>query len=113
MRKDFDMVSSNTLEVLESPLSLLPGMEPVFTVEVAGSGTIDITGITTPMKLFKGTKDITSTNLSGSVTVSGRTITCQKITGLTPGEYVFYIYFNDGGVKTQRFCRFFVAREGV
>ena len=112
-RRDYGMVASNTLEILESPLALLPGMEPTFTVVVAGSGTIDVSGITTPMKLFKGTKDVTSTNLSGSVSVSGRAITCKKIITLTPGDWAFYLYFNDGGVLTERFCRFSVAKEGA
>ena len=112
-KRDFGMVSSNSLEVLESPLTLLPGMEPTFSVNVAGTGTIDTTGITSPMKLYKGTKDVSSTNLTGSVSISGRTITCKTITGLTPGDWVFYLYFNDGGVLTGRFCRFSVSKEGA
>jgi hypothetical protein len=108
-RRDFGMVASNTLEVQESPLTLLPGMEPVFSINVAGTGTID----TPTMKLFKGTKDISGTNLTGSMSVSGRSIVCKKITTLTPGVYVFYVYFNDGSVLTGRFCRFSVSKEGA
>jgi hypothetical protein len=107
--KTFGMVSTNSLEIFESPLSMLPGNSPVFTVVVAGEGTID----TPTMKLFKGTKDVSATNLTGSMSVSGRAITCKKITTLTPGDWVFYIYFNDAGVATERFCRFSVAKEGV
>lgn len=108
-KRDFGMVASNTLEILESPLTLLPGIEPVFTVNIAGTETI-----TSPtMKLFKGTKDVSSTNLTGSMSVSGRAITCKKITTLTPGDWVFYIYFTDGGILTERFCRFTVAKEGA
>lgn len=108
-KRDFDMVSSNNLEVRESPLVLLPGMEPVFTVVIDGSGTI-----TDPtMKLYKGSKDVSATNLTGSMAVSDRSITCKKITGLTAGNWVFYIYYTDGGVLTQRFCRFYVAPEGA
>ena len=103
------MVPTNSLEILESPLTLLPSVEPVFSVEIAGSGTID----TPTMKLYKGSKDVSSTNLTGSMSVSGRTIVCKKITTLTPGDWVFYIYFNDGGIATQRFCRFYVAKEGA
>lgn len=103
------MVPTNSLEILESPLTLLPGVEPVFTVVVAGTGTID----TPTMKLYKGSKDVSATNLTGSMSVSGRAVTCKKITALTPGEWVFYIYFNDGGIATQRFCRFTVAKEGA
>lgn len=103
------MTPTNSLEILESPLTLLPGVSPVFSVEIAGSGTID----TPTMKLYKGSKDVSSTNLSGSMSVSDRTIVCKQITTLTPGEWVFYIYFNDGGIPTQRFCRFYVAKEGA
>jgi hypothetical protein len=108
-KRDFGMVSTNSLEILESPLALLPGMEPVFSVVIAGSGVID----TPTMKLYKGTKDVSSTNLSGSMTVSGRSILCKKIISLTPGDWVFYISFNDGGSATKRFCRFSVAKEGA
>lgn len=108
-KRDFGMVPTNSLEILESPLTLLPAVEPVFSVDVSGSGTID----TPTMKLYKGTKDVSATNLTGSMTVSGRTIVCKKITSLTPGDWVFYIYFNDGGIATERFCRFTVAKEGA
>lgn len=108
-RRDFSMVPTNSMEILESPLTLLVGAEPVFSVVIAGSGTID----TPTMKLYKGTKDISGTNLTGSMSVSGRTIVCKKIAGLSPGEFVFYIYYNDGGVATGRFCRFSVPKEGA
>jgi len=108
-KNDFGQVSSNNLEVLESPLTVLSGMSPAFTVLVSGSGTID----TPTMKLYKGSKDVTSTNTTGSMSVSGRAITCKQITTLSTGDWVFYIYFNDGGVPSERFCRFYVPREGV
>jgi hypothetical protein len=107
--RDFDMVSTNTLEVRESPIALLPGMEPVFTVIIEGVGEI-----TTPtMKLFKGSKDVSATNLSGSMSISGRYITCKKIISLTPGNWAFYIYYIDAGIATERFCRLSVAPEGA
>src|SRR4026208_1728293 len=102
-RRDFGQVASNSLEILESPLTLLPGVEPVFSVTVAGSGVLD----TPTMLLYKGTKDVSSTNLSGSMSISDRAIICKKIEDLTPGDYVFYIFFNDGGIATCRFCRFY------
>jgi hypothetical protein len=108
-KRDFGQVASNSLEILESPLTLLPGVEPVYSVTVAGSGTI----ASPTMKLYKGTKDVSSTNLSGSMSVSGRTIVCKKIITLTPGDWVFYIYFTDGGIATERFCRFTVGKEGA
>lgn len=108
-KKNFSMVPTNSLEILESPLTLLPGVEPVFTVAISGTGTID----TPTMKLYKGSKDVSLTNLSGSMSVAGRSITCKKIISLTPGDWVFYIYFNDGGAATERFCRFSVGKEGA
>ena|SRR5688572_25610244 len=108
-RRDFGQVASNTLEVLESPLTLLPGMEPEYALQVEGSGTL----ASPTMKLYKGTKDVSSTNLTGTMSVSGRSIVLKKITGLTPGDWVFYVYFTDGGVMTCRFCRFYVGKEGA
>lgn len=108
-KRDFGMVPTNSMEILESPLTLLPGVEPVFSVDIAGSGTID----TPTMKLYKGSKDVSSTNLTGSMSVTNRTIVCKKITTLTPGDWVFYIYYNDGGVASGRFCRFYVSKEGA
>lgn len=108
-RKDFGQVASNSLEILESPLTLLPGVEPVFSVHVAGTGTLD----TPTMSLYKGTKDVSLTNLSGSMSISGRSIICKKIISLTPGDYVFYVFYNDGGVATVRFCRFYVGKLGA
>lgn len=107
--KTFDQVTSNRLEILESPLSLLPGMSPLYTVTIAGTGTI----ASPTMKLFKGSKDVSSSNLSGSMSVSGRAITLKTIINLTPGDWVFYIYYTDGGVADERFCRMYVARESA
>lgn len=107
-KRDFGQVATNRMEVLESPLTILPGITPTCSITIAGSGTI----ASPTMKLFKGSKDISGTNLSGSMSVSGRVITCKTITGLTPGEYVFYVYYTDNGVTDGRFCRFYVPREG-
>lgn len=108
-KRDFGQVASNTLEVLESPISLLPGMEPVFALHVEGSGTL----ASPTMKLYKGTKDVSVTNLTGSMSVSDRSIVWKKMVSLTPGDWVAYIYFTDGGIATARFCRFHVGKEGA
>jgi len=108
-KRDFGQVATNSLEILESPLTLLPGVEPVFSVTIAGSGTL----ASPTMKLYKGTKDMSATNLTGSMSVSGRTIVCKKINALTAGEWAFYIYYTDDGQTTERFCRFSVAKEGA
>lgn len=108
-KRDYGMVASNTLEIIESPLTLLPGAEPVFSVEIVGEGTL----ASPTMKLYKGTKDVSLTNLSGSMSINGRSITCKKIISLTPGDWVFYVYFTDNGIATERFCRFSVGKEGA
>lgn len=109
MKRDFGQISTNRLEILESPLTILPGAEPVFTVQISGEGTI----ASPTMKLFKGTKDVSSTNLTGSMSVSLRSITLKKITSLSPGDWAFFIYFTDDGVADERFGRFFVPKESA
>ena len=107
--RTFDMVATNSLEALESPLVLLPGMSPIITMTIGGTGTI-----TNPtMKLFKGSKDVSATNLSGSMSVTGRAITCKQITSLSAGEWIFYVLYEDAGVPDERFCRFSVMKEGL
>jgi hypothetical protein len=108
-KRDFGQVATNRMEVLESPLTILPAVQPIFTITIGGTGTL----ASPTMKLYKGTKDISSTGLSGSMSVNGRTITCKQITGLSAGDYAFYIYYTDGGVADSRFCRFSVPREGA
>lgn len=108
--RDYNMLASNTKEVRESPISLLPGEEPVFTVTIEGTGTISGTPT---MELYKGSTD-DSSNLTGSVSVSDRAITCKKITNLVGGaDYVFYITFVDDLVTTVRFCRLHVLKKGI
>lgn len=109
----FDMVATNRLEALESPMVFLPQQEPKITFNIGGSGTIDVTGITTSCKLFKGSKDVTATNLSGSVSITGRAFTAKQIVSLTPGDWILYIIYNDNGIKDQRFLRFTVMKEGL
>jgi hypothetical protein len=106
-KRDFGMVAINRLEVLESPMTLLPGMEPIFTIHIGGNGTL----ASPTMKLFKGSKDVSGTNLTGSMSVSGRVLTCKQITGLSAGEWAFYVYYTDGGLASGRFGRFTVPRE--
>lgn len=108
-QKTYDMAATNSREIRQSPLTILPGAEPRFAITISGSGTI----ASPTMKLYKGSKDISSTNLTGSMVVAGRTITCKQITGLSKGEYVFYVYYTDGGLADGVFCRFSVPREGA
>lgn len=113
MSQGFNAVSVNTKEVRESPRQALPGEHPVYTITIDGSGTI-ASDATLTMKLFKGSSDISATNLSGSLSVSGMTITTKIITGLIGGnEYVFYVYFTLNGILCGRYCRIIVPKEGA
>lgn len=112
-QKTFDMVATNRLEALESPMVFLPQQKPIITFNIAGSGTIDTTGITTTCKLFKGAKDVSADNLTGAISISERRFTAKQLTGLTPGDWVLYIIYNDNGIQDQRFLRFSVMKEGV
>jgi len=106
----FNTLASNTREAKNSPFSYLPGEEPVWQLTVAGSGTL----ASPTMKLFKGSSDISSTNLTGSLSVSGRTITTKKATSLVGGsDYAAIVYFTDNGILTGRFWRFSVQKEGA
>ena len=111
--KTFDMVATNRLEALESPFVFLPNQKPIITFNIAGSGTIDVSGISDPCKLFKGAKDVSATNLTGSVSITERRLTAKQIVSLTPGDWVLYIIYNDNGVQDERFLRFTVMKEGV
>lgn len=108
-RRDFGQVVTNSLEILESPLTVLGGQSPQYAINIPGSGTL----ASPTMKLYKGSKDVSSTCLSGSMSISGRSITTKTFINLSPGDWVFYIYFTDNGVADERFCRFYVPREGV
>lgn len=109
-RRDFGMVSTNTLEIRQSPISLLPDVQPIFTLTVSGSGEI---GNSPTMKIYKGSKDVSNDLLTGVMSVTNRRITLKQISGLTPGEYVFYVTFTDGGQQTCRFCRLHVGKVGI
>jgi hypothetical protein len=112
MAKSFSMTSTNSKEVRESPKLVLPGENPVFSITIDGTGTI-ANDATLTMKLFKGSTDISSTGLTGSLSVSGMTITTKTVTGLVGGnEYFAVVYFTLNGVLTGRFVRLICMKEG-
>jgi hypothetical protein len=108
--RSFSMVATNNRELLESPLVYGPSDQPVWSITIPGTGTL----ASPTMKLFKGTTDVSSADLTGSMSISGRVVTTKTMYNLVGGsDYAAYIYFTDGGVPTSRYCLFSVQKEGV
>ena len=99
----------NWWRVNEAPILMYPSQTVTDTLSVDGEGTL----ASPTMSLYKKTTDVSSTNLSGSMSVSGRTITLKSISGLTSGEYIAYVYFTDGGVATARYFEILVPKLGA
>lgn len=98
----------NWWRVLDAPLLIYPSQSVTDTLSIDGEGTIE----NVTMSLYKKTADASS-NLSGSMSVSGRTITLKTISGLTSGEYIAYVYFTDGGTATARYFEIIVPKLGA
>lgn len=100
----------NTLRVDESPITLYPGQSITPSLIVDGQGAI----ASVTMSAYKGTGDVSSTVLSGSITPpTTRTITLKTISGLTTGIYIIYIFFTDAGQSTARYFEILVPKLGV
>lgn len=99
----------NWWRVNEAPILMYPSQTVTDTLSVDGEGTL----ASPTMSLYKKTTDVSSTNLSGTMSVSGRTITLKSISGLTSGEYIAYVYFTDGGVATARYFEILVPKLGA
>ena len=99
----------NWWRVNEAPILMYPSQTVTDTLSVDGEGTL----ASPTMSLYKKTTDVSSTNLSGSMSVSGRTITLKSVSGLTSGEYIAYVYFTDGGVATARYFEILVPKLGA
>lgn len=110
MPGDFGSVARQKLELKEGSILMLPGVDTNISIQVDGSNTI-----TSPtMKLFQGSRDISATNLTGSMSVNGRRITTQIFTGLKGGlEYGASVFFGDGGVGTARLVNIVAVKYGV
>lgn len=100
----------NNLRIAESPILIYPGQSVTFQIVVDGEGVI---GASPTMSVYKGTSDDSSNVLSGSLSVSGRTITLKTIGSLAGGsEYIFYVYFSDAGKNTVRYGEIICPRLG-
>lgn len=101
----------NRARVMESPILILPGQS--YNAQIVISGYGEITGTPT-MSLYKGLTNDSSNSLSGSMSVSGRTITLKTISGLSGGfEYLGYVYFTDNGKSTARYFEVIVPKLGA
>lgn len=92
-----------------SPITIYPSQTVSETLSVDGEGTL----ASVTMYLYRGTTDVSATYLSGSASVSGRTITLKQIAGLTAGDYIMYVYFTDGGVATARYVEIICPKLGA
>lgn len=97
MTFDFGTVSKQNQEIRESPLLWLPGVDSSLSVQVDGEGTITDAS----MVLYENGRDVTSTLLTGSISISGRVITTKTFQNLVGGNnYKYYIYFSDDGLRS-------------
>jgi hypothetical protein len=104
-------LAHNTLRIAESPVLIYPGQSMTFQLVVDGQGEI---GASPTMAIYKGVSDESASLLSGSLSVTGRTITLKAISGLTGGaEYLVYVYFTDGGKNTARYFEILTPKLGA
>ena len=97
--------------VAESPILIYPGQSVAFQVVIDGQGTI---GASPTMLMYKGLNDDSANVLSGALGVSERAITSKTITGLSGGsDYIFYVYFTDGGKSTVRYGEVICPKLGA
>lgn len=107
---NYGTISKQNLEISESPLLLLPGVDTTLSVSVKGAGTLsDAT-----MVLYENGNDVSSTKLSGDIVISGRVIITKTFIGLVGGNfYKYYIYFTDNNVETAREGTLVVPNFGI
>lgn len=99
----------NWWRAIDAPVTIYPSTTITEQLQVDGEGTL----ASPTMSLFKGTNDVSSDYLSGTMTVSGRTITLKQIASLTSGDYIAYVYFTDGGIATARYFEIICPKLGV
>lgn len=100
----------DTLKVDESPILVYPSQSYLALLVVEGYG--DIGSVT--MSAYKKTKDVSADILSGTASVSGRSITMKTISGLSGNSsYLVYIFFTDGGKQTCRYLEIICPKLGA
>ena len=92
-------MAENKVWILESPISLASGAEPVYTVVFDGATTC----ASPTAKIFQGSTDKTSTNMSGSATASGNVVTLPKVVNLVGGlTYVIVLTVTVDSIVTVK-----------
>jgi len=112
LSRDFGTIAKGNIDVLEGPVLQFPGIATYYQIQVKGTGTL----ASATMVLYDGNTDISSTNLTGSLSIpsGSRVIKTKVITGLTGGkEYRATVYFTDGGIGTARQFRVICPKLGV
>lgn len=101
---------SDNIWVKESPLAIVEGAEPVYTLTVEGASTIASPSV----KIYKGGQDVTSTNMTGSASTNGTTnITLPKIVSVKGGNvYVVVITATINGIVEVKKMKIYVQKPG-
>lgn len=105
----YQNVANNKLYVNESPFVFWENETALFNVVWEGEGTLSSPTNT----LYYRKVDKSSTQLSGSTTVSGRVQTTKLATLNTPGEWLLMCQVTDGSRTRKVGIRIMVKREGV
>lgn len=107
---DFGTIAKNKTEARESPILWFPGVDDYFQYQVDGTGVITATA----MYLYENGTDVSSTKLTGSLSVSGRVIKSKTISSLIGGSnYKVYLYFTDGGISMVHEISIYCPKLGV
>jgi len=95
-------------ESVEVPLQVTyAGSAPVYTIKLEGVTTIT-NDETLLMYVYKGSTDVTSTYTTGSMSVSGNTITTKTFQSLVGGDQLYVtIFCTADGIKDCR-CAFWL-----
>jgi hypothetical protein len=94
----------------ESPIMILPGQTFTASVTIAGYGVLS----NPTMSVYKGTRNVSADVLSGSMSISERTITLKPIANLVGGnKYLLYLLFQDDGKNTWRYAEILCPKIGM
>ena len=72
--------------VKESPIELVAGAEPTYTITFTGATTVSSTSATHEIYKNGGGSDLSGTLLSGSLSASGNVLTIKKLVSLVGGN---------------------------
>jgi hypothetical protein len=103
----------DNLRIVETPILIYPGQSIPHSMVVEGEGII---GATPTMSIYKvnTSTELSSTLLSGALSVLDRTITLKTIGSLSGGsEYIWYVFFTDAGKSTVRYGEILAPKLGA